>query len=259
MIAFLLKWASCLSFAVAGIVGGYMLRAHGLYRLRSGLRRQQERLEREADRSGLEGLFASPVWGAVAMLVRPAVALRRRRRLKRIDAQLGDALVLLGNALRAGLSFAQAITLAAHEVPAPLGQEFERVAGALRLGRRTEEALEALRERAPTEDVTLFVQTVTILRRSGGNLIETFERLAATIEARRRVGQRLQTLMANNAVQGAVLLLMPWLLAGALAMVAPEYLLPLISTRLGNLFMAVAVMLELIGGLWLRRIVSIRV
>ncbi|HWE25074.1 MAG TPA: secretion system protein F, partial [Myxococcales bacterium] len=56
----------------------------------------------------------------------PAVAVRlyRRRRRALFDAQLSDALQQMANALRAGLTFQQALEQVGRESPPPLGQEF---------------------------------------------------------------------------------------------------------------------------------------
>ena len=179
--------------------------------------------------------------------------------MARADAQLADATALLGNALKAGLSFAQALSLAAAEVPAPLGEELARAAGEQRLGRTIEESLATLEARLPTEDVGLFVQSVEVLRRTGGNLIETFTQLSATIEERRRVAEKIRTLTAQGVAQAVVLLLLPWALALALHLLSPEFVAPLFTTRLGLVLLGVVALLEGVGALWLRKIVVVRV
>lgn len=185
--------------------------------------------------------------------------LRCRRRCRQADAQLPDALTLLANALRAGLAFPQALEMAAIELPAPLGEELAAAVAQLKLGSTIEEALGHLRRRLPTEEIALVVQSVAILRRTGGNLAQTFTTLAATVEGRLRVEERIRVLTAQGVIQGAVLAAMPWALALALHVVAPDYLAPLFSTRLGWALVALAALLEVAGALWLRRVVWIRV
>ena len=192
--------------------------------------------------------------------VPPAVErLRLRRRCRQAGAQLPDALALLANALRAGLAFPQALEMAALELPAPLGEELAAAVAQLKLGSTVEEALGHLHRRLPTQEIALVVQSVAVLRRTGGNLAQTFATLAATVEGRLRVEERIRVLTAQGVIQGAVLAAMPWALALALHLVAPGYLAPLISTRLGWALVVLAVLLEATGILWLRRIVWIRV
>ncbi|MFH0800018.1 MAG: type II secretion system F family protein [Pseudomonadota bacterium] len=222
--------------------------------------RGRDRVAREADTAGVQ---LSPRICSALSLFAPAVVLLlaviRKRRLIAADRQLPDALALIGNAMRAGLSLAQALEMASLELASPLGGELVSVVAQLKLGRTAEEALAILAERVPTEDVCLVVQSVEVLRRTGGNLIETFGTLAATVEGRLHVEERIRVLTAQGVYQGAMLLAMPWLLGVALYMVAPDYIEPLVATRLGHLLVAFGILLEALGAAWLRSIVMIRV
>ncbi|HPQ80236.1 MAG TPA: type II secretion system F family protein [bacterium] len=166
---------------------------------------------------------------------------------------------LICNALKAGLGLTQAIEMASLELGSPLGNEFRRISAELKLGRTVEEAMVTLEERLPTEDISLFVQSVAVLRRTGGNLVETFSMLAQTVEARLRVEERIRVITSQGVVQGFVLLAMPWLLAVALWFVSPRYLGPLVSTRAGLAMVAFGIILECAGAIWLRKLVLIKV
>lgn len=224
------------------------------------LRRMRERATEAAD---LAGMRLSPRMAAALAVAGPAVlpflSFIRQRRLVRCDRQLPDALSLLAGALKAGLALPQALEMASLELAEPLGPEFSRVVAQLKLGRSVEEALSLMRERLPTDDMGLVVQSVEVLRRTGGNLVETFGTLAQTVEARLRVEERIRVLTAQGMIQGAMLLAMPWALVAALLLVAPDYLSPLFTTKLGAAFVAAGIVMEVVGAWWLRRIAIIRV
>ena len=61
--------------------------------------------------------------------------------------QLPDVLTIMASSLRAGHSFMQALDTVAREIPQPAATEFQRVVAEIRLGRSTDDALEALAER----------------------------------------------------------------------------------------------------------------
>jgi len=227
-----------------------------------GARIKAERMliESAADLAGLK--LRDRVAGVLALAgpaARIALAVIRKKRLVAIDRQLPDAMMLLCNSLKAGISLPQALEMASAELPKPIGEELTRVVAQQKLGRTVEDALALFAERVPTEDASLVVQSVSVLRRSGGNLVETFATLAHTIEGRLAVEERIRVLTAQGVIQGAVLLAMPWLLCAALWVVAPDYVLPLFSTRLGLIFTALAFLLEVLGALWLKKIVTIKV
>jgi len=196
--------------------------------------------------------FAGPASRAIFRIA-------HRRRMKGADEQLPDALSLMGNALRAGLALPQAMEMAAIELRPPFGDEMKRALAQVKQGRTIEESLALLEKRLPTDDVGLFVQSVEVLRRAGGNLIETFAALSTAIEERRRVAERIRALTAQGIMQAAILLALPWSLAAALQLLAPEFIAPLFHTRLGWALLAATAMLEAIGALWLRKVVVIRV
>jgi len=211
----------------------------------------------------LAGMRCSPFFAHLLLLSWPLSLLilkaTHRRRYLASDRQLPDALSLIGGAIKAGLSLPQAIEVASRELTGPLGEEIALVASKLRLGQTIEEALSFLTKRLPTEDISLVVQSVTVLRRTGGNLIETFSTLSATVEGRLAVEERISLLTAQGVYQGMMLIAMPWMLGLMLHLIAPEYLEPLYSTRLGFTFMGVGIALEILGAFWIRQIVSIRV
>ena len=186
-------------------------------------------------------------------------SISRRRRIDRATAQLPDALVIMKGALQAGLSIRQAMEMAAAEIGDPLGTELAKAVNCMKLGGTVDEALGILHGNVPSEDVELFVRAVEILRRSGGNMGECFGKLIATIERRCDVQKRVRSLTAQGIMQAVTLLALPWFMAAVLSIVAPDFISPLLDTRLGNFIIAMAILLELAGALWLRKIVVIRV
>lgn len=183
----------------------------------------------------------------------------RSRRSIQADRQLSDALALMCNALKAGLALPQTVELAAELLPPPLSEEFGRVLRQLRMGRDFDSAFATLAESVPTEDMELLVQSVDVLRRTGGNLIETFSSLAATIAQRRRVADKVSALTSQGVAQAVTLLMLPWLLGAALCVLAPGFIEPLYSTRLGTCLLAMALLMEAAGAVWLRKIVVIKI
>ncbi len=221
---------------------------------------RRAKVEEAAELSGVRltpalSLSFSAAWPVARIALRKI----RKRRLVCADRQMPGALSLICNALKAGLGLTQAIEMASLELGSPLGNEFRRISAELKLGRTVEEAMVTLEERLPTEDISLFVQSVAVLRRTGGNLVETFSMLAQTVEARLRVEERIRVITSQGVVQGFVLLAMPWLLAVALWFVSPRYLGPLVSTRAGLAMVAFGIILECAGAIWLRKLVLIKV
>lgn len=260
MAGFILKILTLVASGCAALLCSLVVAQLWKGRLAHRVNNQERRIIIDSDLAGIKipSRF-STMLALICPLARYSLRYLRKRRLARIDDQLPDALALLGNALRAGLSLSQAIEMASLDLADPIRYEFARAVSNLKLGQTMEEALSSFGERLPTDDIALFVQSVEVLRRTGGNLVETFNAIARAIEGRRKVSGRIRVLTMQGFIQGIILLAMPWGMALMLHLVAPDYTEPLLSTRIGNAFIALGIALEAIGALWLKRIVVIRV
>jgi len=188
---------------------------------------------------GLAGYFGP--WGVVAYL--------RRRRLEEIDNQLVDALQLMANALKAGLSLQQAMELVMREMKPPISDEFTRVVKEIHLGELTDNALRRLPERVPLEDMGLTIESILTLRETGGNLSESFQVIAKTVVERKKVQGKIKTLTAQGMAQGVLISLMPMGLLLIFSFIDASYIKPFFTTPIGLMMLAVTLLLEGLG-LW---------
>lgn len=201
------------------------------------------------------------VLAAIAGAVMPRVtwAVLRRRRMDRLILQLPDGLTMMSGALRAGAGLQAALELVVKESPAPLSQEFSVLLREQRLGLPLEESLRGLSERLNMEDVNLFVSALTIAKEVGGNLSEILERLASTLRAKAVMEGKIKALTSQGKLQGIVVGLLPIFLAGVLYAMDPVAMKPMFTTYYGWGTMAVIGVLLLLGGVFIRKIVSIDV
>ncbi|KJS17936.1 MAG: secretion system protein [Peptococcaceae bacterium BRH_c4b] len=198
---------------------------------------------------------------AAAVVIMASLWLRRSKakRLNKFNSQIGDALVLISNALRSGFSFLQAMDMVRKEMPAPLATEFGRTFQEMHLGTPTEEAMENLAQRVGSEDLDLVVTAVLIQRQVGGNLAEVLDNIAGTIRERIRIKGEIKTLTAQGRISGLLIGTLPLILAAILAVLNPTYLPVLFTHPLGLTMLGGAVVMEVIGIILIRKIINIRV
>lgn len=183
----------------------------------------------------------------------------KRQRLNIIDNQLVDVLVLMGNALKAGMNLQQSVELVVREMKPPIADEFGRVVKAIQLGRLTDDALKQLAERVPLPDLKLAVESILTLRETGGDLSETFHVIANTIVERKKVEGKISAMTAQGMTQGVVTFLMPILFLVLFTLVDREYTRPLFVTPLGWIMLITVFLLESIGLFLMFRLVKIKV
>lgn len=181
------------------------------------------------------------------------------RRLQKFEDQLLDALAFMSNGLRSGLSLVQCMDMVVEELDNPISEEFGLVMAEQRVGVPFEEALLNLEKRVPTEDVQILVTSINILRQSGGNLSETFQTISYTIRERKKVEGRIRTLTAQGVAQAIIITIMPFGLGFVLWLFDNELVARMWTTWLGWVFIALMLLLQAVGALIMRRIVTIRV
>jgi tight adherence protein B len=181
------------------------------------------------------------------------------RRQAAIQGQLADTLMVIASSMRAGHSFLQSLDSASKEIDQPAAGEFGRVLQEIRLGRETDDALEALVERVGSQDLEWAVTAIKIQRKIGGNLAEVLETVANTIRERDTLRRQMRVLSAEGRISAAVLTVLPVLIAGYLMIVNPDYLRTLSTTRAGIIISACAGALMVIGYVWMRKMVKLDV
>ncbi|MEN1760991.1 type II secretion system F family protein [Anoxynatronum sibiricum] len=210
------------------------------------------------------GATLNPLVGLAAgaiMLFVPFFLVKRARarRLTSFNAQICDALTIMSNSLRAGFSFMQSMDMVRKEMPEPISKEFSRTFREVNLGASTERALQNLSRRVNSDDLDLVITAVLIQRQVGGNLAEVLDKIAETIRERVRLQGEIKTLTAQGRLSGMVIGFLPVILAFFMLLVNPSYLMELITHPVGRVMLLMAVAGEMVGFLFIRKIVRIRV
>lgn len=209
-----------------------------------------------ATRRPFAGLLFGLLGLALPLLVLPA---RQAARLRRFDAQLPDALMLLTASLRAGHSFSLAMQTVAAELPPPLAAEFAWASGEAALGVPLDTALSRMMERVPSPDLDLVVTAILIQLPLGGNLAEVLDAIADTIRERVRLAGEVRTLTAEGQLSAVVLIVLAPILALLLYLRSPNYFQPLLESTSGHWMIGGAILGQIIGGLIIRGMVTLDV
>jgi tight adherence protein B len=195
------------------------------------------------------------IWVASGIYLR----FQQTRRTRAFEGQLGDTIVLLSNALKAGLSFAQAMNTVAKNASPPISEEFGRATREIALGIPVDDALFHMVQRNKSEDFDLMVTAVQIQRVVGGNLAEILDTIAFTIRERVRIHGEIRTITAQARLSGMIITLLPVGLALFLFFVQPSYFAPMVHQALGWVMLAVGAFSILVGTAIIQKIVRIQV
>ena len=196
-------------------------------------------------------VFFGLVFAGLGLVVpRWAISYLRARRLRRINQQLGEALTLVSNALRSGLSLQQGVELVVEEMEAPISEEFATVVKETKLGLPFDEALQNLSERVPTPDLDMVVTAIVTIRETGANLAEVFDVIAHTVRERKKVEGKIQAMTAEGMTQGMMMCAVPPVLIITFYFLDPTLVAPLFNTILGILMLVIIAVMDAMG-MWM--------
>jgi len=184
---------------------------------------------------------------------------KRRQRLNRFLELLPDALDLMGRALLAGHAFTESLNMVSKETPEPISTELGRAYEEQNLGLSIKLALENLCERIPLLDLRMAVTAIMIQRETGGNLGEILETVASTIRDRFRIMEDLKTLTTSSRMSAWLLCALPTGVALVVTMINPDYMSVLWKDPRGHNLIALALSMQAVGILMVRKILRIKV
>ncbi len=183
----------------------------------------------------------------------------RTKRMERLEGQLPDAIDLMGRAMRAGHAFPNALKMVGDEMSGPIAVEFRTLFDEINYGVKLEDALLNLLERVPSTDLQYFVVALLIQRETGGNLAELLDNISVIVRSRIKLMGEIRTLSAEGKLSAWILSMLPFVTAIFINIVNPKFMDVLWSDPVGLKMVYAALGMMVLGVLWMRKIIKIRV
>ncbi len=182
---------------------------------------------------------------------------RQSQRKQRMERELPASLLALSNALKSGLSLGQAVSALAAEVPPPLGDLFRDIQQQSAVGVAVEQAMEEVSTSTGIEEFHLLATAVSIQRQSGGNLSAIIESVASIVAEKLKMRERVRALTAEPRLSAWVLSLLPFGVGSFMFVIDRSFMLPLITTTVGNAIIGAAVVMDVIGAIFIRAVIRV--
>jgi len=182
---------------------------------------------------------------------------KARKRLKSIENALPGCLLMLASSLKSGASLSIAVQTMVTEQKGPLADEFALLIRDQKLGVDFDVALQRMDDRINIPDFRLVTVALRVSREVGGNLSEILISLSQTIKNKLTLEGKIDALTAQGRIQGIVMALMPLPIGAALMFLEHDAMSKMFTTTLGHVFIAVIVILELIGYKIIQKILAI--
>jgi len=180
------------------------------------------------------------------------------RRESLFEEQLMDAMELASRSLRAGHPLMGAFQLLSEEMAPPVRTVFADICQQHGMGADLEGVLRDAGDDSASEDMKLFATSVAIQVRTGGNLADLMERLAAVIRDRMRLNRRVRVLTAQTQLSKRVLIALPFALFIMLNVINPKYMSQFYITVAGQVMLGVGVFLLALGAWLMNRLADLK-
>jgi tight adherence protein B len=206
-----------------------------------------------------ESLVTALGIGIIGLSIPPVLVQRsRKKRESEFSKQLGESLSVMGNCIKAGFSFQQAMESIAREMPPPISTEFDMALREMHYGISMEESLKHLVDRVNNKDLDLLVSAVLISAQVGGNLSDIIEVISDTVSDRLKIKSEVRVLTTSGRFSGIIIGLLPVLIILVLMVLNPRYFNSFAESNIGRAMLTVSVILEAVGFLAIRKIVDIK-
>lgn len=185
-------------------------------------------------------------------------ALQYRFYRERMENDLLQAIIIMNNAFKSGRSIVQAIELIGNELPGVIGDQFRRMRKEMATGLSVEDVFRRFAERIDFEEVTYLTASLTILNKTGGNIIKVFSSIERSLFLKKRLKTELKSLTGSSRIIMWVLFFVPVFFAVAITFLNPGYFNPFFQSNIGIILFALMMVLYIIYIFVVRKILKVR-
>jgi tight adherence protein B len=190
-------------------------------------------------------------------LPRPVLFALRRSGEHKTGAQCDRLASDLALYLSCGIPIEQSLALCARDLGRPLSDLLRQFSGEIALGADPGNALLNLIESLHNPDLDLIARAAVASRETGADIKEIMGTIGEAVRERAVIRRDLQTQTVQARLSGRIVAGLPFLFLGLSALVSKSTLTVLLGTVPGLIMLAAAAVMNVIGFIWMRKILYI--
>jgi len=177
---------------------------------------------------------------------------------KDMENEMLKAVTIMNNSFQVGNSIMQAIDITEGELNGKLKEEYHKMSVDLHYGLDLESVFKRFSQRVKMQTATYLATSLTILNKTGGNIVKVFSSIERTIFDNRKLEEELKNLAAPAKFLYHVLLVVPLIFIFVIYVLDPTYFTPLFTHPLGILFILVILIIYLLYIIIVRKIIRLK-
>ena len=176
----------------------------------------------------------------------------------KVENDLLQAIIIMNNAFKSGRSITQAIDLVANELEGPIAEEFKKMSLEISFGLAIEDVFRRFSQRIQLKEVTYLTASLSILNKTGGNIIKVFSSIEKTLFSQKKLKLELISLTGSSKIIVYILFIVPILFVAFISIIDPTYFLPLITTPLGFIISLIVIIAYIFYIFIVKKIMKVR-
>ena len=152
---------------------------------------------------------------------------------KRIEDDLLKAIIIMNNAFHSGKNIMQAIEIVKTELDGPIQDEFEKIYLDITYGLSLDVVFHRFYERVKLEDAKYITSSLTLLNKTGGDIVRVFSRLEKSILEKKNLKNELYSLTSSSRFVFRFLAFLPFIFVLIILILNPSYFMPFFSSSIG--------------------------
>lgn len=177
---------------------------------------------------------------------------------KQIEQELLNAIIIMNNAFRSGRSTMQAIEIVSQELKGPIKQEFKKMHLEISYGLSLDVVFDRFSKRVDSEEVNYITSSLSILNKTGGNIIKVFSSIEKMLFSKRKLKEEMKSLTSSARMISKVLLFMPFVFVIFISILNPTYFASLINTTVGNILLAIIILIYALYAFIVNKVMKVR-
>ena len=177
---------------------------------------------------------------------------------KKIENDLLDAITIMNNAFKAGMSIIQAIDLVYKELDGPISKEFKKISTEISYGIDLDTAFKRFADRIKISEAVYLTSSLSVLNKTGGNIIKVFESIKKTMYSKKKLENELKSLTSSSRFIMWVLIFVPVAFVIFIATINRGYFKPLFENPLGIALIFIILIIYITYIFTVRKIMKVR-
>lgn len=178
---------------------------------------------------------------------------------KQIENDLVEAIVVMNNAFKAGMTITQAVNLVVKQLDGPISREFEKIAMELSFGIDVEVAFTRFSDRIKVAEAVYLTSSLAVLSKTGGNIVKVFDSIEKTLMNKRKLENELKSLTSSSRFIMYVLICVPVAFALLIGLINKDYFKPLIENPLGFVIIGISLIIYITYIYVVRKVMKVRI